>query len=106
MASQQPTYLPQGVNYVGFLSQQLGDLTGKTTLAHELIQNADDAKDDSGRLAATRITFGNEDVCRIELSGGAFMETPPPGTFRDIMRTYARYAEEIRKTWDSIHGGS
>ena len=47
MTSQQPTYLSQGVNYLGFLTQQLGDLTGKTTLAHELIQNADDAKDDT-----------------------------------------------------------
>ena len=34
------------------------------------------------------------------------MENPPPGTFRDIMRTYVRYAEEIRKTWDSIPGGN
>ena len=57
MTSQQPTYLWQGVNYVGFLSQQLGDLSGKTTLAHELIQNADDAKDDSGSLAATAHHF-------------------------------------------------
>ena len=52
------------------------------------------------------VWVGNEDICRIELNGGTFMETPPPGTFRDIMRTYARYAEEIRQTWDSIHGGS
>ena len=34
------------------------------------------------------------------------MEDPPPGTYRDIMRTYAKHAEEIRKTWDSIHGGN
>ena len=47
--NQQPTYRSQGVNYLGFLAQQLGDLAGKTTLAHEIIQNADDAKDDSGR---------------------------------------------------------
>ena len=45
------------------------------------------------------VWVGNEDVCRIELKGGAFMETPPPGTF------YARYAEEISRTWDAIHGG-
>ena len=37
------------------IKQQLRDLSGKTTLAHELIQNADDAKDDSGRLTGTRI---------------------------------------------------
>ena len=33
------------------------------------------------------------------------METPPPGNIRDIMQAYARYAEDIRKTWDTIHGG-
>ena len=44
--------------------QQLGDLSGKTTLAHGLIQNADDAKDDSGRLAGTRI---REAVCALGL---------------------------------------
>ena len=32
MTTQEPTYLSQGVNYLGFLSQQLGDLAGKTTL--------------------------------------------------------------------------
>lgn len=57
MTSEEPTYLSQGVSYLGFLAQQLGDLRGKTTLAHELIQNADDAKDDFGNLAATSIVF-------------------------------------------------
>ena len=40
------------------------------------------------------------------------METPPPGNIRDIMQAYARYAEDIRNTWDcdnptraTIHGG-
>ena len=32
------------------------------------------------------------------------MDQPPPGNFRDIMQAYARHAEEIRATWDSIHG--
>ena len=27
---------------------------------------------------------GNEDVCRIELNGGTYMDSPPPGAFRDI----------------------
>jgi hypothetical protein len=57
VTSEEPTYLSQGVSYLGFLAQQLGDLRGKTTLAHELIQNADDAKDDHGNLAATNIAF-------------------------------------------------
>ena len=51
------------------------------------------------------VWVGNEDVCRIELNSGAFMDTPPPGTFRNITRTYTRYAEDIRRTWDAIHGG-
>lgn len=50
------------------------------------------------------VWVGNEDVCRIELNGGVFMENPPPGTFRDIMRAYAGCAEEIRSAWDAIHG--
>ena len=33
------------------------------------------------------------------------METPPPGNLREIMRVYSRYSEEIRNTWDTIHGG-
>ena len=51
------------------------------------------------------VWVGSEDVCRIELNGGTFMDTPPSGRSRDIMKTYARYAEDIRRTWDSIHGG-
>ena len=51
------------------------------------------------------VWIGNEDVCRIELNGRSFMDSPPPGIFRDIMKTYARYADEIWRTWDAIHGG-
>ncbi|MCY4583990.1 MAG: hypothetical protein OXE50_14530 [Chloroflexi bacterium] len=60
--TQQPTYLSQGVNFLGFLSLQLGDLAGISTLAHELIQNADDGKDESGRLSATCICFDITDT--------------------------------------------
>ena len=74
ITSQQPTYLSQGVNYLGFLSQQLGDLAGKTTLAHELIQNADDAKDDAGRLCATRITFDVTDAALIVSNDAVFRD--------------------------------
>ena len=35
---------------------------------------------------------------------GTYMDEPPPGNFRDIMREYARPAEEIGATWDAIHG--
>ena len=50
------------------------------------------------------VRVGNEDVCRIELNGGTFMDQPPPGNLRDILRMYARHAEDIRRTWDAIHG--
>lgn len=36
-------YLSQGVDYLGFLNAKLRDLEGWSTLANELIQNADDA---------------------------------------------------------------
>lgn len=36
--------MPLGVNYVGFINQQLRSLIGATSLANELIQNADDAQ--------------------------------------------------------------
>ena len=49
------------------------------------------------------VWVGNEDVCRIELNGGSYMDSPPPGDFRDILTAYAKYADEIRDTWDSIH---
>ena len=51
------------------------------------------------------VWVGSEDVCRIELNGGTFMDAPPPGTFRDIMKAYTRYAEDISRVWDAIHGG-
>jgi DNA-binding XRE family transcriptional regulator len=38
----------------------------------------------------------------MELNGDAFMERTPAGTFRD-MKVYAKYTEEIRKAWDTIH---
>ena len=48
--------------------------------------------------------FG-EDVCRIELNGGTYMDDPPPGNFRAILKVCRTYAEDIRNTWDAIHGG-
>ena len=49
------------------------------------------------------VWVGNEDVCRIELNGGSYMDSPPPGDFRDILTAYAKYAADIRATWDHIH---
>ena len=51
------------------------------------------------------VWVGNEDVCRIELNGGSYMDAPPPGDFRDILRVYANHVVEIRRVWDTIHGG-
>src|SRR3990172_2030179 len=47
-------YLSRGIDYIGNLGTKLRDLQGFKTLAHELIQNADDVAD------ATSMTF---DVC-------------------------------------------
>jgi hypothetical protein len=49
------------------------------------------------------VWVGNDDVCRIELNGGAFMDDPPPGDRRDILAAYRKLAAEIRSTWDQIH---
>lgn len=74
MTSNKPVYLSQGVNYLGFLAQQLGDLRGGKVMAHELIQNADDAKDESGNLAATRITFDIRNEALIVHNDAVFRE--------------------------------
>lgn len=74
MTNQEPQYLSQGVYYLGFLAQQLGDLRGNTTLAHELIQNADDAKDDSGNLCATEIVFDVRDDALVVSNDAVFRQ--------------------------------
>ena len=51
----------QSVNFLGFLRGQLSGLSGIPTLCYELIQNADDAKDENNRPGgASRIIF---DIC-------------------------------------------
>ena len=32
------------------------------------------------------------------------MDEPPPGNLRDTLTAHPRYAEDIRRTWDNIHG--
>lgn len=49
------------------------------------------------------VWIGNEDQCRIELNGGEFMETPPPGAEREIRLAFASVADEINKKWNEIH---
>lgn len=53
-------YLSQSVDFLGFLRSQLSGLQGISTLCYELIQNADDVKDEQGNPGASRISF---DVC-------------------------------------------
>ena len=50
------------------------------------------------------VWVGNEDVCRIELNSERFMDAPPPGNHRSILRAYRQHVEAIRKAWDNAHG--
>jgi hypothetical protein len=49
------------------------------------------------------VWVGNEDLCRIELNRGTFMDEPPPGEYRNILNAYVRWAMVIRAEWDRIH---
>ena len=50
------------------------------------------------------VWFGNEDVCRIELNSGTYMDDPPPRRRNDILDAYRRHAITIRSEWDRLHG--
>jgi hypothetical protein len=50
------------------------------------------------------VWIGNEDVCRLDLNSGRFMENSPPGEYRNILVAYRKHAEAIRRDWDKIHG--
>ena len=72
----------QSVNFLGFLRGQLNGLQGIPTLCYELIQNADDVKDENGNPVASRITFDgcddalyvyNDKVIIDQLSGEFFL---------------------------------
>jgi hypothetical protein len=65
----------QSVNFLGFLRSQLSGLQGIPTLCYELIQNADDVKDEQGNPGTSRISF---DVCDDAL----YVEND--GVFREI----------------------
>ncbi|MCP5098484.1 MAG: hypothetical protein GY943_23285, partial [Chloroflexi bacterium] len=66
------SYKSQNVNYLGFLEAQLRDLQGIHTLAYELIQNADDVKDEDGRSQTTWLTFDITDDALIVENDGVF----------------------------------
>jgi len=60
--------LSRGINYLGDLGVKLRDLQGFATLAHELIQNADDAQ------GAGRMTFGVSPTALIVDNDGQFSD--------------------------------
>lgn len=61
-------FLSQGVDYLNLLNAKLRDLEGWSTLANELIQNADDAR------GATRITFDVTDQALIVANNATFSD--------------------------------
>ena len=63
-----------GVDFLGFLRGQLQGLQGISTLCYELIQNADDVKDEHGQPGASRIVFDvRDDALRVQ-NDGVFRE--------------------------------
>lgn len=66
------TYRTQDIDYLGFLETKLRDLRGIPTLAYELIQNADDVKDELGNPATTLIRFDIRDDALIVENDGVF----------------------------------
>lgn len=62
------TFLSRGIDYLGDLGAKLRDLQGYRTLAHELIQNADDAVD------ATSMIFDVRDDALVVDNDGVFSD--------------------------------
>jgi len=75
MSTEEPRYLSQTVDYLGFLYTKVHDLQGIANLTYELIQNADDVKDEQGRPGATRITFDVREDALIVENDGVFRDT-------------------------------
>ena len=74
MTVRQSRYESLRVYLLGFMAKQLGDLRGPSSLAFELIQNADDAKDDSLKLSATQIEFDVTDDALIVRNDAVFRD--------------------------------
>jgi hypothetical protein len=64
------TYKPQDIHYLGFLEAQLRDMQGIDSLAYELIQNADDAPQEAA--APTILSFNVSDDALIVYNDGVF----------------------------------
>ena len=67
-SNRNPQYLSRGIDYLGNLGAKLRDLQGFKTLAHELIQNADDV------LNVTEMTFDVCDYALIVDNDGVFSD--------------------------------
>ncbi len=61
-------YLDQTVDFLGFLGAKLRDLKGYSTLANEILQNADDAPD------VTTVTFDINEMALFVENNGSFRE--------------------------------
>lgn len=97
MPDQEPSYFPMGVNFLGFLAQELGDLSGAGTLARELIQNADDAKNDEGKLCASEIIFDVRDDALVVRNDAVFREVDF-ARIREVASGAKLYEEGARTT--------
>ena len=49
------------------------------------------------------VWFGNESIVSIDLYGGNFIQEPPPGMERDIMRAYRPLAAQLLEAWYKLH---
>ena len=67
-------YHKQSVEFLGFLRSQLNGLQGISTLCYELIQNADDVKNEKVDSGASRITFDIRDDALWVENDGVFRE--------------------------------
>ncbi len=63
-----PVFLSRGIDYLGDLGAKLRDLQGYRTLAHELIQNADDA------ASATSMSFDVRQDALVVDNDGVFTD--------------------------------
>lgn len=67
-------YHKQSVEFLGFLRSQLNGLQGISTLCYELIQNADDVKNEKGDSGVSRIIFDIRDDALWVENDGVFRE--------------------------------
>jgi len=72
--SDQSVYYPQERDFINSLDADLRNLQGMSTLVYELVQNADDVKDEQGRPGATLIAFDLRDDALRVFNDGRFSD--------------------------------